>query len=117
MSNKPHFLINPQDSSSWQFRMDCMAWELFTKKTKQERDAFIQGQPRLQEPDFQSSLYRVEAWWMLTYLNHHQIECDLAEMPNDRQTLMREYLRVMRKEIKRDRQLSFKTFKGGNCYA
>ena len=112
MSNKPHFLTDPKDSTSWQFRMDCMAWELYTKKTKQEREAFIQGQPRLQEPDFMSSLFRVEAWWMLTYLNQHQIECDLMEMPDERRELMREYLRVMRKEIKRYRQLNFKTFMG-----
>lgn len=112
MTNKPHFLTDPEDSSSWQFRMDCMAWELYTKKTAAEREAFIKGQPRLRQPDFRNALNRVQAWWMLTYLARHQIESDLAAMPVEVREAMRGHLNAMRLEIKKHRQIKHKTYMG-----
>lgn len=117
MANRPHFIENPTDSKSWQFRMDCMAWELFTKKTPEEREAFIAGQPRLRQPDFRTALNRTQAWWMLAYLNRYQIECNLQEMPEQEREVMREHLNAMRLEIKKVRQIEFKTIKGSNTHA
>lgn len=115
MSNLPHFLTDPVDSSSWQFRLDCMAWELYTKKNEAERNDFIRGQPRLRQPEFRTALRRVQAWWMLTYLTRHQIECNLADM--DDQDVMRTHLNLMRLDIKRARQIEFKTIKGSKAHA
>ena len=115
MSNLPHFLTDPVDPTGQAFRADCMAWELFTKKPRAEREAFIAGQPALQTQEFHTRLRRCEAWWMLTYLTRHQIECNLADM--DDQDVMRTHLNLMRLDIKRARQIEFKTIKGSKAHA
>ena len=117
MTNKPHFLTDPLDPAGQAFRADCMAWELFTKKPKAEREAFIAGQPALQTAEFSHRLRRCETWWMLTYLNWHLIEEDLAELPEQQQRQMRSDLESMRKEIKLYRQRKLKTAKGSKAYA
>lgn len=117
MSNKPHFLTDPVDPNGQAFRADCMAWELFTKKTEKEREAFIAGQPALQTGDFRTRLRRCEAWWLLTYLNTHLIEENLAAMPEQQQRELRSELEGMRTEIKLYRQRKFKTVKGNKAYA
>ena len=51
MSNLPHFLTDPVDPTGQEFRADCMAWELFTKKPRAEREAVNQRcKPRSSAP-------------------------------------------------------------------
>lgn len=116
MALRPHFIEEPLDPKSQQFRTDCMAWELYTKKTKTERDAFIASQPGLQTEDFRIRLYRCEAWWLLTYLNPHLIEENMLTLPANHQRELRSHLEGMRAEIKLYRQRKHKTIKG-NCNA
>lgn len=117
MSNLPHFLTDPVDPKGQVFRADCMAWELFTKKSKADRDAFIAVNPGLQTREFQECLRRVEAWWLLTYCNHQQIGLIVAEMPVMEEMAMRKHLQVMRIEIKKARQRKHKTFMGNQANA
>lgn len=117
MSNLPHFLTDPIDPNGQAFRADCMAWELYTKKPKAEREAFIAGQPALQTREFRQRLYRCEAWWLLTHLNAHLIEEDLTALPADQQRELRSHLEGMRTEIKFYRQRQHKTFKGSKAHA
>lgn len=100
MSSLPHFITNPTDSSSLDFRHDCMAWELYTKKTAEERKAFIKKRPALQTEAFTNRLRRCQAWWMLAYLSRTRIESDLWHMPSAEQQAMRQQLNAMREEIK-----------------
>ncbi len=112
MALRPHFIEEPLDPKSQEFRADCMAWELFTKKPKQEREAFISGQPGLQTDDFRNRLYRCEAWWLITYCNPHQIEESIAHLSPDQMQVMRSYLKAMRGEMKAVCQRKHKTVKG-----
>lgn len=117
MSNLPHFLTDPVDPTGQAFRADCMAWELYTKKPRSEREAYIAGQPALQTCEFRQRLYRCEAWWLLTYCTHFQIEQTIAQMEPDEMREVREHLNVMRLEIKIVRQRKFKTVKGSKAHA
>lgn len=117
MSNLPHFLTDPVDPRGQVFRADCMAWELFTKKPKAEREAFIAGQPELQTEDFHSRLRRCEAWWLLTYCTHFQIEETIAHMTPAEMHDVREHIEAMRLEMKAVRQRKFKTVKGSKANA
>ncbi len=117
MSNLPHFLTDPIDPNGQAFRMDCVAWELFTKKAKAEREQYIAGQPVLQTPDFNVRIRRCEAWWLLTYCNHFQIEETIAQLAPDEMREVREHLEVMRLEMKIVRQRKFKTVKGRKAHA
>lgn len=112
MQTKPHFITSPKDSSSWDFRQDCMAWELYTKKTPIERAEFIKAQKPLQSPEFTARLQRCQAWWMLAYLTRHQINSDLNAMPLQEANTMRDQLNNMTREIKIHRQIEHKTFMG-----
>ena len=112
MSNLPHFLTDPVDPKGQAFRADCMAWELYTKKSKSDREAFIASQPGLQSGEFRERLRRCEAWWLLHYCNHHQIESTLAEMPPAELKEVRRHLELMRLEMKRVRQIKHKTYMG-----
>ncbi len=117
MSNLPHFLPDPADPKGQAFRADCMAWELFTKKPKAEREQYIAGQPALKTADFNLRLRRCEAWWLLTYCTHFQIEETIAQMEPEEMREVREHLKVMRLEMKIVRQRKFKTVKGSKAHA
>ena len=54
---------------------------------------------------------------MLAYLNRHQIENDLLDMKSDEREKMREHLNLMRAEIKKHRQIEFKTNPRGKSHA
>lgn len=100
MANRPHFITDPVDSSSYEFRLDCMAWQLFNTKTPEELAAYIKRQPKLQNDDFTNRLRKCRAWWMLTYLNRGQIEIDLQSMQSDEEQAMRDHLNQQRQLIK-----------------
>ncbi|UUA73070.1 hypothetical protein [Cellvibrio sp. QJXJ] len=117
MTNKPHFLTDPVDPTGQEFRADCMAWELFTKKPRAEREAFIAGQPALQTQEFHTRLRRCEAWWLLTYCTHFQIEETIAHMTPTEMPEVREHIEAMRLEMKAIRQRKFKTVHRGKSYA
>lgn len=112
MSNLPHFLTDPIDPAGQAFRADCMAWELFTKKPKAEREQYIAGQPALQTPEFRNCLRRCEAWFLLSYCTHFQIEETIAHLPPDEMREVRQHIKLMRKEMKTVRQIKHKTFMG-----
>lgn len=112
MTNKPHFLTDPVDPKGQAFRADCMAWELFTKRPRQEREAFIAGNPALQTSEFRNRLYRCEAWWLITYCNPHQIEDSIAQLSPDQMNAVRGHIDAMRKEMKKVRQIKHKTYMG-----
>lgn len=112
MTNKPHFLIDPVDPQGQAFRADCMAWELYTKKSKAQRQAFIAGNPALQTAEFNQRLRRCEAWWLLAHCTHHQIESTVAEMQPAEMKEVRQHLDLMRLEMKKVRQIKHKTFMG-----
>jgi hypothetical protein len=117
MTLRPHFIEEPLDPNSQEFRADCMAWELFTKKPFKEREAFIGGQPGLQTDDFRNRLNRCEAWWLITYCNPHQIEDSIAHLSPGQMQTMRDHLRSMRLEIKAVRQRKYKTAHRSKCHA
>ncbi len=117
MSNLPHFLTDPADPNGQEFRADCMAWELYTRNTKSQREKFIASQPGLQTDDFRQRLYRCEAWWMLTYLNPRFIEQDLASLPLQQQRELRRHLEQMRAEIKRSPQQHYSPLTRGANHA
>lgn len=117
MSNLPHFLTDPVDPNGQAFRADCMAWELFTKKPRAEREAFIAGQPVLQSGEFRSRLRRCEAWFLLRHCNHFQIEEHIAFLQPEEMRELRQHLKVMRLEMKAVRQAKFKTVKGSKAHA
>ncbi len=117
MSNLPHFLTDPDNPKSQDFRADCMAWELFTKKPRQEREAFIAGQPALQTEAFRNRLYRCEAWWLITYCTPHQVEESIAHYTSEQMKEMRKHLKAMRLELKAIRQRKFKTAHRSKCHA
>lgn len=117
MTNQPHFLTDPVDPFGQAFRADCMAWELYTKKTQVEREAFIASQPGLQTDDFRERIRRCEAWWLLTYCTHFQIEETIAHMTPTEMQKVREHIEAMRLELKAIRQGKYKTAKGGKTNA
>lgn len=100
MPPRPHFITDPVDSSSNDFRLDCMAWHTFTTKNAEEVAAYIKRQPKLQNDDFTNRLRKCRAWWMLTYLNRGQIEADLQVMPPEEESAMRTHLNQQRQLIK-----------------
>lgn len=112
MSNLPHFLTDPENPKSQEFRADCMAWELYTKKSAKEREAFIAGQPGLNTGEFRERIRRVEAWWLLTHCTHFQIEQMIAELAPVDMKEVRSHLELMRLEMKAVRQRKYKTVKG-----
>jgi hypothetical protein len=112
MTNRPHFITDPLDPNSQQFRLDCMAWELYTKKSPADRAAFIASQPALQTAEFNHRLRRCEAWWLLNYCTHHQIELTIAELSPEAMKEVREHVESMRLEMKTVRQIKHKTYMG-----
>jgi hypothetical protein len=117
MSNLPHFLTDPADPQGQPFRADCMAWELFTKKPRADREAFIASQPGLQTEDFRLRLFRCEAWWLITYCTPHQVEESIAHLSPDEMQVMRDHIKTMRLEMKAIRQRKFRTAHRGKSHA
>ena len=117
MTKRPHFIEEPLDPNSQQFRADCMAWELFTKKPRAEREAFIAGQKGLQTEDFRTRLYRCEAWWLINYCTPYQIEESIAHLTPEEMRVMRDHIKTMRLEMKAVRQRKFKTAHRSKCHA
>jgi hypothetical protein len=117
MQSKPHFITEPHDSASLDFRQDCMAWELYTKKSSSERDQFIKERKQLQTQEFTHRLRRCQAWWMLAYLNRHLIDENLRETPEPEREALRQTLNTMRAEIKVHRQIELKTYMGSKANA
>lgn len=112
MANQPHFITDPADNYSEDFRLDCLAWTLFTMNTQAERDQIIAVNKPLQQEPFKARLRRCQAWYWLTYLTRPQIVGNLQELTPDECEQMREELNRMQAEIKAHRQREFKTAKG-----
>jgi len=113
MSNKPHFILDPKDQNSADFRQDCMAWHMYTTMTAECRKDLIAKNSKIRnDKDFKLRLLRCEAWWWLTYLNRLQIEENLHLLSQQAEAEMREQLNIMRTEIKKHRQIQHKTFMG-----
>ena len=111
MSNKPHFILDPKDPNSADFRQDCMAWHMYTTMPLQERNELIAKNSKIRnDKDFKNRLRRCEAWWWLTYLNRLQIEENLHLLSTQEESIMRDHLNLMRAEIKKNLQIKHKTF-------
>lgn len=100
MAQLPHFITDPADSSSWDFRQDCLAWELFTSRSFEACAEFVKARPKMQKDNFTERLMRCRAWWMLTYLPRYLIVAELDQMPRDEAEKMRAHLNAMREQMK-----------------
>lgn len=99
MPNKPPFIESPNDPGSEEFRLDCLAWWLFTSKSATDLAECLKKQKALNTDAFKSRLRRCRAWWMLEHLNRVQIEADLMAMERQEEMQLRQHLNDMRKEV------------------
>lgn len=100
MPDKPPFIQAPADRSGEEFRLDCLAWHLFTSKDPTELSDYLKHKKHLNTDAFTSRIERCRAWWMLTNLNRAQIEADLMAMGQQHEASMRGHLNQVREQMK-----------------
>lgn len=101
MAQKPLFLTNPATgSSSWEFRQDCMAWQMFTTMSEDEREKIISGNSKINTEEFRGRVRKCKAWYWLMFLTRPLIMRELSELSVHEAAKMKDALNQQREEIK-----------------